>query len=88
LPFPGVVEPVDLVEFDCSVDVDQVGEHATLPTAENWRGSPTRMIRHLCRSARRASSASFGVEAVAASSTITVVPAGRSKPGSGGRVGW
>jgi hypothetical protein len=40
LPFPGVVQPVDLVEFDCSVDVDQVGEHATPTHGGELAGIP------------------------------------------------
>ena len=78
MAFPVVAETVDLVEFDAAIDVDEVGEHAARPTAENWRGSPTRTIRQPRWSASRASSASLGVGALPASSTITVVPAGRS----------
>ncbi len=55
------------------------------PTAENCGGSPTRARRHPGDRRRTASSARWGVGTVAASSTTTVAPAGRSKRWSGGR---
>ena len=76
--FPVVAESVDLVEFDATVGVDEVDEHAAATDSRELAGSPTRTTRHSRWSARRARSASLGVAAVPASSTITVVPSGRS----------
>ncbi len=55
------------------------------PTAENCNGSPTNATRQPFTSANLASSNSFAVEVMPASSTITVAPGGRSKRTPGGR---